>query len=114
MWKTGSSLAAPGGWNEPDPEFTVTADGLLGEDKLEDLDYVLTREPGEDPGVRIIMLDGEPTLGNYRVQYKSGILTIGEKPAADTTQMSIYITSSWPEQRSFPRALPPWRINCPQ
>ena len=84
-------------WNEPDPEFTVTADGLLGEDKLEDLNYVLTREPGEDPGVRIIMLDGEPTLGNYRVQYKSGILTIGEKPAADTTQMSIYITSSWPE-----------------
>lgn len=67
---------------DEDPEFTAAVEGLLDGDEIE---YTITREPGEDPGVYAVTPVGETQQGNYRVVYTAGRLVIIRDPAAEPT-----------------------------
>ena len=75
-----------------DPELTATVVGLFGDDTIE---YTLTREAGEEPGLYMISAEGEETQGNYRVEYVGSVLTINEKPA-EPEPLTVWITSLYP------------------
>ena len=60
-------------YDEADPVFTATVNGLLGSDTVS---YTLSREPGENAGEYAITPSGEAVQGNYAVTYVPGKLTI--------------------------------------
>ena len=60
-----------------DPEFTATVRGLLDGDEIE---YVISREEGEEPAAYPILAQGEQVQGNYEVTYRNGVLHIQEDP----------------------------------
>ena len=63
-------------YGQKDPDLTATVVGLVGNDTI---DYTLTREPGEEPGVYRIIASGDNIQGNYAVKFSDGLLTIGDK-----------------------------------
>lgn len=58
-----------------DPEFDADVSGKVEGDKFE-IQYTLSRDPGEAAGTYAITPAGENTQGNYTVTYKPGTLTI--------------------------------------
>lgn len=58
-----------------DPEFDADVSGKVEGDKFE-IQYTLSRDPGEAAGTYAITPEGEKTQGNYTVTYKPGTLTI--------------------------------------
>lgn len=58
-----------------DPEFDADVSGKVEGDKFE-IQYTLSRDPGEAAGTYAITPAGEKTQGNYTVTYKPGTLTI--------------------------------------
>lgn len=58
-----------------DPEFDADVSGKVEGDKFE-IQYTLSRDPGEAAGTYAITPEGENTQGNYTVTYKPGTLTI--------------------------------------
>lgn len=62
---------------DQDPELTYTADGLVGEDKLEG---ALTRVAGETAGDYDITI-GTLANANYNITFTGAKLTINAKPA---------------------------------
>lgn len=58
-----------------DPEFDADVSGKVEGDKFE-IQYTLSRDPGEAVGTYAITPAGENTQGNYTVTYKPGTLTI--------------------------------------
>ncbi|MDO4399492.1 MAG: MBG domain-containing protein [Coriobacteriia bacterium] len=62
------------GFDEPDPEFTATVEGLVNGDNIE---YdKLSCEHGEEPGEYNIMVTGKSEQGNYVVTFEMGTFTI--------------------------------------
>lgn len=62
---------------EPDPELTATVVGLFGDDEIE---YTLTRTPGEKVGEYVIEATGEELQGNYRINYVPAKFEIEGEP----------------------------------
>lgn len=58
-----------------DPEFDADVSGKVEGDEFE-IQYTLSRDPGEAVGTYAITPAGEKTQGNYTVTYKPGTLTI--------------------------------------
>jgi len=63
-------------FGDPDPAFTATVTGFVGEDTIS---YSISREPGEDIGDYTITPSGDAVQGNYTVTYETGTLTIKPK-----------------------------------
>ena len=72
---------------EADPELTATVTGLVGDDTMtKDVDYALSREPGEDVGTYVISASPKiqssilkalaVNAENYNVNYETGTFTI--------------------------------------
>ena len=61
----------------PDPEWSVTIEGLLNGDTIR---YTVSRDAGEEPGSYAILPTGAVTQGNYRVLYNPGMLRIINNP----------------------------------
>ncbi|MBX9471793.1 MBG domain-containing protein [Microcella sp.] len=65
-------------YGDDDPQFTVIAQGLVGDDELE---LTISRDPGEDVAFYDIHADGEsPTLNYEIVETESGQLRIDPRP----------------------------------
>ena len=64
-------------YGEPDPEFTATVSGLIGDEDVGAIAYSISREAGEDAGTYEIIPSGAAVQGNYAVEYVTGTLTIG-------------------------------------
>ena len=56
-----------------DPELEADVDNLV---KGDEIDYAVTRAPGNDVGDYAVIPSGEKDQGNYEVTYKNGKLTI--------------------------------------
>ena len=75
-------------YGDPDPEFGVSVEGLLTGDEI---DYTITRAPGEDavvggdPVTYAITPAGDEVQGNYVVSFVSGKLTIEPKSIEGAT-----------------------------
>ena len=61
------------GHAEPDPTLTATITGIIGGDTVE---FSLSREPGDDFGMYLIIPSGDESQGNYTVSFETGVLTI--------------------------------------
>ncbi len=61
----------------PDPEWSVTIEGLLDGDTV---DYTVSRDEGEEPGSYALTPMGAAVQGNYRVLYNPGMLRIINNP----------------------------------
>ena len=95
----------------PEPEYTYTVDGLLGDDTLsDDFAVTYTREQNEAVGTYPITPAGPATDGNYAITYMPGTLTIvgrggggtvtPEEPAEHTVSYSF--TGDVPDGVSAP------------
>ena len=60
-----------------EPELTVTIEGLVGDDTI---DYEISREEGEEPGIYKITVTGKEEQGNYTVTFVDGEFTIVPLP----------------------------------
>ena len=79
-----------------DPELEADVDNLV---KGDEIDYAVTRAPGNDVGDYAVIPSGEKDQGNYEVTYKNGKLTITsqsidpgtnpEKPNPDYTGAKV-------------------------
>ena len=75
-----------------DPEFDADVSGKVEGDKFE-IQYTLSRDPGEAAGTYAITPEGEKTQGNYTVTYKPGTLTItksGKLTVSATGYQGVY------------------------
>ena len=76
-------------YGESDPIFTAKVDGLIGDDKESyKVTYTLRREKGEAVGTYTITPSGATTQGNYKVEYKTGTLTITKIPVEQTVTIT--------------------------
>lgn len=75
-----TALDASKVYGEPDPEFSVSFQGLVFDDTQESLDGLLeiSREAGEDVGDYLIIASGLSSA-NYEIVYTGGIFTISQK-----------------------------------
>ena len=64
---------------DDDPEFTATVTGLIGSVSENKIEFALSREEGETPGIYTITPEGDAIQGNYAVTYETGTLTILKK-----------------------------------
>ncbi len=65
-------------YGDAEPELTVTIEGLVGNDNIDDL-YTVTREEGNNAGTYAITVDGETETDNYIISYEGNELTIEPK-----------------------------------
>ncbi|MBR2682053.1 MAG: BspA family leucine-rich repeat surface protein, partial [Atopobiaceae bacterium] len=78
---------------EEDPELTATVEGLVEGDELE---YKLTREPGEEPGEYAITPAGDAEQGSYRVAYEGAKLKVTEKAEGTAlTAQALVASGTW-------------------
>ncbi len=65
-------------YGDDEPELTVTIEGLVGNDNIDDL-YTVTREEGNNAGTYAITVAGETETDNYTISYEGNELTIEPK-----------------------------------
>ena len=70
------------GDSEP-ADFVTKSTGTIVPDEV---DFTVTREPGEDVGTYTITPSGAEVQGNYKVKYETGTFTITEKELTVTTE----------------------------
>ena len=80
---------------QPDPELTVTIEGLVDpDDKIE---YTVEREPGEEPGDYPIHVDGDPEQGNYIVEFEDDTITIHK----NVSPVDILVEVGWDDRNDL-------------
>ena len=74
---------------EKDPAFEATVTGTINNDTI---DYTISRDAGETVGTYTITPAGAEAQGNYTVTYKTGTLTIKERPYRPNPSITDKIT----------------------
>ena len=74
---------------EKDPAFEATVTGTINNDTVS---YTISREAGETAGTYPITPAGAEAQGNYTVTYKTGTLTIKERPYRPNPSITDKIT----------------------
>lgn len=74
---------------EKDPAFEATVTGTINNDTVS---YTISREAGDTAGTYLITPAGAEAQGNYTVTYKTGTLTIKERPYRPNPSITDKIT----------------------
>ena len=74
---------------ENDPAFEATVTGTINNDTVS---YTISREAGDTAGTYLITPAGAEAQGNYTVTYKTGTLTIKERPYRPNPSITDKIT----------------------
>lgn len=74
---------------EKDPAFEATVTGTINNDTVS---YTISREAGDTAGTYLITPAGAEAQGNYTVTYKTGTLTIKERPYRPNPPITDKIT----------------------
>ena len=94
-------------YGQKDPTFTATVEGLLNDDQIE---YTISRTPGEEPGTYAVTPAGDREQGNYVVVYVSGSLQIisdeTATPTPEPTETPDPNATPTPSETPDPNATP--------
>ena len=73
-------------YGEDDPKLTAVVNGLVGDDTIDLIKYVVERAVGEAVGKYAITASGEAVQGNYDVTYEGGEFEITPAEITDTPE----------------------------